>query len=174
VQQAEVSLKKLVDPLEEPAMCVDFTLVTLLNAKEEVNPVLLQVDIFQTEVPGRDLEHVEQVLRQVLRWDVVVHNVVHVLHLVFAISIFFHEASPHKNLLVKEILFSRKLLKTFGDVIVAIADEEDAEVVLRKLGLRVHAHCVVVVNNATESALQFRLVFVVHGNARSDLRILLT
>ena len=174
VQQAEVCFEKFVDALEEPAMRVDLSLVTLFNRKEKVHPPLVQILLLQPEVPRRHLENVQQVLGQVFRWNAVVHNVVHGLHLVVAISILFHEASAHELLLIKEALVSRELLEALRDVVVAIADEEDAEVVLRELGLRVHAHSVVVVDDATESSFQLALVLVVHRDARSDFGVHLT
>jgi hypothetical protein len=84
-----------------------------------------------------------------------------------------HESLVDQQVLVKEAFVSGVLLEGLRDLVVPVANEEHHEVLLLGLQALVEPHDVIVLDDSAEGSLQLRLVLVVHGDADSQLGILL-
>ena len=160
-----LGLQVLAGALEEPLVGVDLSIVALLDAEHEVDSATLQNLVLDTEVPRRALETMQEVRWDVGFWHALVHYVTHLLHLEIAIAVRIHEPLLEEHLLVKEAFVASQLLELRLQVLVAIDDDTDEEVVLRKVRLGVDFQTIVVVKAACQSIFQFLNILIVHGDA---------
>lgn len=170
--QSVLGFQVLADALEEPFVRVNFSVVALLDTEHEVDSAALKNRIIDAKVPSCALETVQNVAWDIVGVDVRVHDITHVLHLEVAVAISFHEALLEEHLLVKEAFFAGKCLESRLQVVVAVNDDHNQEVVLREVCLRINLQTVVVVQAASQRVLQLLLLFVVHGDADGELWIL--
>ena len=129
-------------------MRVNFSIVALLDAEHEVDPPSLKNLVGDAEIPRRALEAVKYVARVLFKGHVLVHDIPHVLHFKVAVPVRVHKALLEKNLLVKEAFLAGKLLETWLEVVVAIDDYDDQEVVLGEVSFWVDFEAVVVVETS--------------------------
>lgn len=114
----------------------------------------------------------ENVTGHLVNVDALIHDVTYVHHLELLITIELHEAFLKEDFLVEETLLTAQCFEALGDVVVAIGDNDDKEVVLREvLILCVRLKSIVVVETASQSSLEFFHFFVVHGDADGEGRI---
>ena len=112
-------------------MRVDFTIVTVLDTEANMNAPSLEHVVIETDVPGCHLEHMQQVLGNVLVLDRLIHDVTKGSHFILAIlGVSLHEALCLQDALVEEAFVARQLLEAFRDVVVSVTHDEDQEVVL--------------------------------------------
>ena len=91
-QEAVLRLEEFAHGLEEPLVRVNLTIVTLFNAKHEVDAAALQDLILYTEVPSSSLETVQNV-----GWDLIfrnswVHDLGQLFHGKLLVLVDVHEA----------------------------------------------------------------------------------
>ena len=141
----------------------------MLHAEHKVDAASAQVVRLDSEVPRRDLEAVEDVAGHLVGVDALVHDVTYVHHLELLVTIELHEALLEKDFLVEETLLTSQCFEALWDIVIAISDNNDQEVVLREvLVLRVCLKRIVVVEATSQSSLEFFHFFIVHGDANSE------
>ena len=64
----------------------------MFHSKHEINPMRLQTIFFYTKVPGRDLEDMQDVVRDLLIFNIFIHDLTKIDHLEVAFFIFSHVA----------------------------------------------------------------------------------
>ena len=77
-----------------------------------------------------------------------------------------------QNFFIKELFLARVLLEALRNILVAITNEADSEVVLRKVSLRILSQRVIVLDEATKSVLELFLSLVVHRDANGHFWVL--
>ena len=113
-----LGLQILTDSLEEPLVTINFTIIPLFDSKNKVDSPTFEGFIIETEVPGANLEKMEDVLWYVL--DLLVHQLIHGLHLPFSFSVLLHETLLFKNLNIEKLVFGSVFFESFGDPLVAV------------------------------------------------------
>ena len=141
-------------------MRVNFAIVSLFNAEHEVDTSTLEVvTLFfiilaiKIEIPCRHLEAVKKIGGNIFWLDTWVDDVTHLLHFEFIVSAHLHKALLEQHLLVEESLITGHDLKALWDTLVAIANDDNEEVVLGELRAFIHLHAVVIVKATLESVL---------------------
>lgn len=99
-------------------MTIDFTIIPLFYSKNKVDSPTFEGLIIKTEIPGANLEKMEDVLWYVL--DLLVHQLIHGLHLPVTISVLLHETFLFKNFKIEKLVFGSIFFERFGDPLVAI------------------------------------------------------
>ena len=104
--QSELGLEVLADRLEEPFMRVNFSIVTLLDTEHKVDAAALEIVtlviiiVKEVEVPCGDLEAMKEVRGDILRLDILIYNVTHLLHLELRVATHIHKAFLEEDLLI--------------------------------------------------------------------------
>ncbi len=116
---AKIWLQIFAQPLIEPFVRINFAIISLFNSKDKVDSSRLQNIVCQSKIPSLDLEHVNNIHKW---FNTRVHNISHIFHLKFPISIFCHKSFLLKYFQVKKILICCIFFKRLRDIIKAITD----------------------------------------------------
>ena len=104
-----------------------------------------------------------------------VHDVAHVDHFEFFVTVKFHEALLEEDLLVKETFLAGQGFQALRDVVVAVSNDNDQEVILGEVSVfSVGLQGVVVVQAASKCRLQLFDLLVVHRDAHCKCGVLLS
>ena len=153
----------LADSLEEPLVGVDLTIVPVLDTEHEVDATTTEVVSLDTEVPRRDLETMQNIAWNVIDFDTLIHDITHVHHLEFFITIEIHKAFLEEDFLIEETFLTGERLHALRDVVIAISNYNDKEIILREVSiLCVRLQAIVIVEAASQGSLQLLDLLVVH------------
>ena len=87
-------------------MRVNFSIVTLLDTEHKVDAAALEIVtlviiiVKEVEVPCGDLEAMKEVRGDILRLDILIYNVTHLLHLELRVATHIHKAFLEEDLLI--------------------------------------------------------------------------
>ena len=135
-------LQVLADTLEEPLMTIDFTVISLFNSENEINSSTFEGLIIESEIPGANLEKMQDVLGYI--FDFLVHQLIHSLHLPLSISVLLHETLLFENFDIKELIFRCIFLERFWNPFISITNEHDNKILLTHFDVGIHVHSVIV------------------------------
>jgi hypothetical protein len=149
-------------------VAVDFAIVPLLERKHEIDSSSLKALVVQTKVPSANLEQMKNIFGDL--FDAFIHQILHGFHLPLAVPVFVHITLFLENLDIEKSFFGRVLFETFRNLIKTVANTDYNQVLLFHLDVRVHAHHVVVLQDAADGGFELCLVFVVHCDADGQFR----
>ena len=114
-------------------MRVDLTIITLLDAKHEVDAAALKGLILYAEVPSSGLETVQDIGGDLIFRHSWVHDVRQLFHGKLLVLVDVHEAFLKEHLFIEESLLSGHLLEACGDFLVAINHQDYQEIIFREV-----------------------------------------
>ena len=120
----------LADTLEEPSVRVNFSIISVLYGEHKVNTSPIEDILLKIKVPCTNLEHVDEVGRDILA--ALAHHISNVFHLPLAVPVFLHKPFILQNIYIKEILGCGKALKRAWNPIIAIAYHKHQQILLLK------------------------------------------
>ncbi len=107
-------------------MRVNFSIVTMLDAKADMYTTSLEHIFCQTDIPSCDLKNMKQIGWQVFIFNRFIHKVSDGPHLESSfLAVSLSEALLLKDALIVETFLLGELFKTIGYAIETIADYED-------------------------------------------------
>ncbi len=117
-------------------MGVDFSIITMLDAKADMDTTSLQYIFCQTDIPSCDLKHMKQIGWQVFIFNRFVHKVSDRLHLESAfLTVSLSKALLLEDALIVETFFFSELFEAIGYTIETITDDENEEVIFTEVFL---------------------------------------
>ena len=145
----------------------------MLDAEHKVDSAVLQDGVFDPKIPRCALEAMQNIARNIFVRNVFMHDVAQVFHLEIAFAVHLHQSFLEENFLVKKSFLSSDCLETRWDILVAIADHHNKEIVLGKFCFGVNLETVVVMETSSDCCLQFLERFVIHCDTHGNLRVIL-
>lgn len=147
-------------------MTVDLTIISLLEAKHEIDSSSLELFLLQAEIPGADLEQVKAVLWERISGKVLVHELIHSLHFPLATNL-FHVAVLSEIALIKEFMLDGIVLERLWYSVITITDYGDDDVLLTHAQVFIHVHGIVVLDNTFHGSHELRFILVIHSDTNS-------
>jgi hypothetical protein len=80
-----------------------------------------------------------------------------------------HETFLFENVNVEKLVFSGVFFERFGDPFVAVTYQNDYKLLLTQFDIRIHVHGIVILEDTAYGGFELAFIFVVHGDANSDL-----
>ena len=151
-------------------MTFNFTIIPLLEGRNEVDSPTFEGLIIKTEIPGANLEEMEDVLWHVL--DLLVHQSIHGLHCPVSVSVLLHESLLFENFNIEKLILCCIFFESFGDPLVTVTNQHDHKFLLSQLDIRIHIHGIVILEDTANGGFELLDFFVVHGDANSHLWVL--
>lgn len=117
-------------------MRVNFSVVTMLDAKADMDTTSLQNVFCETNIPSCDLKNVKQIGWQVFIFNRFVHKTSDGLHFESSfLTVSLSEALLLKDALIVEAFLLSELFEAIGNAIKTITDDENEEVVFAEVFL---------------------------------------
>jgi len=146
---------------------INFTIIPLLDGKNKVDSPTFEGLIIKTEIPGANLEEMEDVLWHVL--DLLVHQSIHGLHCPVSVSVLLHESLLFENFNIEKLILGCIFFESFRDPLVTVTNQHDHKFLLSQLDIRIHIHGIVILEDTANGGFELLDLFVIHCDANSDL-----
>jgi hypothetical protein len=124
--QSEFWLDVFANTLEEPFMTVDFSVISLLHRKDEINSSSLQRFVVESKVPSANLKQMQDIFWNSLY--ILVINFVHRLHSQLLVSILSHESFLNQQVNIKKLFLCSILSERFWNLFKTITNAHNNHV----------------------------------------------
>ena len=114
-------------------MRIDLSIVPVLDTESKVDPSTFENILIDSKIPCRHLETMEDISRNLIFWYTFMHNILEVPHLPYTFTVLLHKSFLEQHLLIEEMFLSCDFLEALRDLVVAITDEADEEVVFAEI-----------------------------------------